>query len=894
MSILNLDRLFAPRSLAVVGASDRKGTIGAAVMQNLLEGGFAGTVYPINPRHSTISGQKAYPKITDLPEAVDVVVIAVPIQMVPELIAECAAMRVGGAVIISAGGKETGERGREVEQAIAEAARDSGVRIIGPNCLGVISSRVNLNASFAAQMPLPGSMAFISQSGAVCGAVLDLSIREHIGFSYFVSLGSMLDVNFGDVIDYLGNDPQVGSIVMYMENLTRHRNFMSAARAVARIKPIIVLKAGRTRSGAAAAASHTGALAGEDSVYDAAFNRAGILRVRTFEELFDCAELLAKQPKIIGPGLAIVTNSGGPGVMAADALSDYGLEPVTLSQETLAKLDAVLPPHWSRSNPIDILGDAAVDEYRKAVAIFEEAPGVNGLLVILVPQAMIDPVEVANAVCDQIKDRPFPVLTSWIGGPLAERGRAVFHRAGVPTFDTPERAVRAFTNLWRYARNIELLQQIPSGLPHRLDFDRQKAGSLIRQGLDRKTPIMTEVESKALLAAYGIPINPTETAFSADEAVRKADQIGYPVVLKIYSREISHKTEAGGVALGLENDADVREAYSRIIHNAMTYGATGGTEGATVQPMLPPPMVELILGAKKDPDFGPVVLFGMGGILTEVIRDRAIALPPLNRLLARRLVEETKVYQLLKGFRNQPSANLELLEEILIRLAQLITDFAEIEELDINPLFVTGDDFLAVDARVRLKRVGAKTPMHLVISPYPDQYETQATTRGLIKIFIRPIRPEDAPLMAELFDSLSTRSIYQRFFSLMKRLPTHMLARFTQIDYDREIALVAFREERRTAQMLGISRINIDHDLKNAEFSILVGDAWQGKGVGAELLKNSLRIARERGIESIWGLVLTENTQMLALGKKMGFKIHRVPESNTFEMRIDLKTQLGF
>jgi len=889
MSILNLNRLFAPRSLAVVGASDRKGTIGAAVIQNLHEGGFAGTVYPINPRHPTISGQKAYARITDLPEAVDMVVIAVPIRTVPELIEECAAVRVGGAVIISGGGKETGERGREVEKAIAEAARDSGVRIIGPNCLGVISSRANLNASFAAQMPLPGSMAFISQSGAVCGAVLDLSIREHIGFSYFVSLGSMLDVNFGDVIDYLGNDPQVGSIVMYMENLTRHRSFMSAARAVARIKPIIVLKAGRTRAGAAAAASHTGALTGEDSVYEAAFNRAGILRVRTFEELFDCAELLARQPKIIGPGLAIVTNSGGPGVMAADALSDHGLEPAPLSQETLEKLDAVLPQHWSRGNPIDMLGDAAVDEYRKVVSICEDAPGVNGLLVILVPQAMIDPVEVANAICDQIKDRPIPVLTSWIGGPLTERGRAVFHRAGVPTFDTPERAVRAFTNLWRFSRNIELLQQIPSGLPRRLDFDRRKAGSLIRQGLDRKSPMLTEVESKALLAAYGIPINQTEIAFSADEAVRKAHLIGYPVVLKIHSREIGHKTEAGGVALGLENDAAVRTAYSRIIHNAMIYGTTDGTEGATVQPMLPPPVVELILGAKKDPDFGPVVLFGMGGILTEVIHDSSIALPPLNRLLARRLMEETKVYQVLRGFRNQPPADLDLLEEILIRLAQLITDFAEIEELDINPLFITGDGFRAVDARARLKRVEVRAPMHLVISPYPDRYETLATTRGLIKIFIRPIRPEDAPLMTELFDSLTARSIYQRFFTPMKRLSSSMLARFTQIDYDREIALVAFREERLTEQMMGISRIIIEHDLKNAEFSVLVGDAWQGKGVGAELLKNSLRIARERGIETIWGLVLAENIQMLALARKMGFEIRHVPDSNTFDLRIDLK-----
>ncbi len=892
MSISNLDRLFAPRSLAVIGASDRRGTIGAAVMQNLIEGGFAGTVYPVNPRHSTVAGLKAFPAITGLPETVDLVVIAVPIQMVPELIAECAAARVGAAVIISAGGKETGEQGRAVEQAMAAAAQDSGLRIVGPNCLGVINTRANLNASFAAQMPLPGGMAFISQSGAVCGAVLDLSIKEHIGFSYFVSLGSMLDVNFGDLIDFLGNDPQVGSIVMYMENLTRHRGFMSAARAVARIKPIIVLKAGRTRAGAAAAASHTGALAGEDAVYDAAFSRAGIVRVRTFEELFDCAELLSKQPKTIGPGLAIVTNAGGPGVMAADALADYGFEPVALSAATVAKLDAVLPPHWSRGNPIDILGDAAVDEYRQVVAVCEQAPEVNGLLVILAPQAMIDPVEVAEAICEQIQDRSFPVLTSWIGGPLAERGRTIFHRAGIPTFDTPERAVRAFTNLWRYACNIELLQQIPSGLPRRIEVDHQKAASSLRQALERKTPVMTEIESKALLTAYGIPVNPTEVAFSAEEAVRKAEQMGYPVVLKIYSREISHKTEAGGVALNLKNGDEVREAYGRIIQSAMSYGSSGGTEGATVQPMLPPPLVELILGAKKDPDFGPVILFGMGGILTEVIRDSAIALPPLNRLLARRLIEGTKVYRILKGFRNQPAANLELLEEILIRLARLITDFAEIEELDINPLFVTGESFLAVDARLRLKRVEVRAPTHLVISPYPDQYESQAVTRGLIKIFIRPIRPEDAPLVAELFDSLTTRSIYQRFFSPMKRLSGSMLARFTQIDYDREIALVAFREEKRQEQMLGVARLILEHNLKDAEFSVLVGDAWQGKGVGAELLKNSLRIARERGLENIWGLVLTENIQMLTLARSLGFTIRPVPESNTFELKIDL-TKVG-
>jgi acetyltransferase len=894
MSILNLDRLFAPQSVAVVGASEREGSIGAAIMRNLIEGGFAGKIYPVNPHHAAIAGQKAFDAISEVPESVDMAVIAVPIRMVPEIIAACASARVGGAVVISAGGKETGAQGREIETVIAGAAENSGLRIIGPNCLGTINTRIKLNASFAAQMPLPGSMAFISQSGAVGGAVLDLSIRERIGFSYFVSLGSMLDVNFGDLIDFLGNEPGVGSIVMYLENLTRHRNFMSAARAVARIKPIIAFKAGRSRAGAAAAASHTGALAGEDAIYDAAFNRAGIVRVKTFEELFDCAELLSKRPQTVGTGLAIVTNSGGPGVMAADALADYGFEPISLSEETVRKLDAVLPPHWSKGNPIDIIGDATAEDYRKVIAICRDAPEINALLVILAPQAMIDPVEAATAICGQVKERPFPVLTSWIGGPLAERGRAVFNQAGIPTFDTPERAVRAFTDLWRYTRNIELLQQIPSGLPRRLDFDRHKAGTLIQQGLERKSPMMTEIESKALLAAYGIPINPAETAFSADEAARKAERIGYPVVLKIHSREISHKTDIGGVALGLQNEADVRSSYSRILHNAMSRGATGGTEGVTVQPMLPAPTVELILGAKKDADFGPVVLFGMGGVVTEVFRDRAIALPPLNRLLARRLIDQTKVYRILKGFRNLPAANLDLLEEILIRLSQLVCDFAEIEELDINPFFVTTDGFSAVDARVRLKRTEVRSPMHLVISPYPVQYEKTVITKSMLEIFIRPIRPEDAPLMTKLFDSLSNRSIYLRFFSHMKSLPAHMLARFTQIDYDREIALVALDKDKSREQMMGVSRIIFEQDFKNAEFSVLVGDAWQGKGVGAELLKNSLRIARERGIEKIWGLVLTENTQMLALGKKLGFSINRVPESNTFRMAIDLRSPLGF
>jgi acetyltransferase len=892
MTTNSLERMFQPRTIAVVGASDRKGSVGAALMHNLKTGRYAGRVFPVNRHHREVAGRPAFPSISDIGERIDLVIVTVPIAQVPEIIADCARKNAGGAVIISAGGKETGPSGREIEAAISVAAGPN-LRVIGPNCLGIISTGADLNASFAAEMPLRGKMAFISQSGAVCGAVLDLSLREQIGFRYFISLGSMLDVDFGDMIDYLGGDPRVSSIVMYVESLTRIRNFMSAARAVSRIKPIVVLKAGRTQAGAKAAASHTGALAGEDAVYDAAFKRAGILRVKTFEELFDCAELLAKQPKPTGTGLVMVTNAGGPGVMAADALSDCGFDPTPLSEETLAKLDAVLPPHWSRSNPIDMLGDSSVDQYRKVVNICGTAPETDGLLIMLVPQAMIDPAGVARALIEPLKDRPFPVFTAWIGGPRVEKGREIFNRAAIPTFDTPERAIRAFMDLWRYTRNIEMLQEIPARFPHRLAFDTEKARKTITSGHHQKSDMLTEVESKTLLAAYGIPVNPTEVAFSAEEAAKKAEKIGFPLALKIYSRTVSHKSDVGGVLLGVRNAAEVVEAFAQIIQNVRARQPDpAGIEGVTLQPMLPAPVYELILGVKKDRDFGPVILFGTGGIMTEVYEDRALALPPLTRLLARRLMEETRVFRLLKGYRNRPAADLEKLEEILIRLAQLATDFAEIEELDINPLFVTADGYCAVDARVRIGQTQTTAQRHLVVSAYPGQYETTVVTTGLVKIFIRPIRPEDAPLMAALFDSLSSRSIYHRFFSPLKHLPHSMLARFTQVDYDREIALVAFKDDTEQEQMLGVARVILKRDKKTAEFSVLVGDPWQGKGIGAELLKKCLIIAAERGIERISGLVLTENTQMLALGKKLGFQIHRVPQSDTFELGIELR-ELG-
>jgi len=893
MSVENLDKIFQPKSIAVVGASERKGSVGAAIMHNLLERGFPGEIHPINPNHKKIGKLRACPSIRDLEAPVDLVVIATPITSAPQIVKDCVDLGVGGAVIISAGGKEIGEQGKKLEAAIQKEARHSGLRIIGPNCVGIMSGRSKLNASFAHQMPLAGKMAFISQSGAICTAILDLSIQENIGFSYFVSLGDMLDVDFGDMIDYLGGESQVSSIVMYVESLTNFRKFMSAARAVSRVKPIIVLKAGRTEAGALAAASHTGAMAGADSVYDAAFQRAGILRVKTFEELFDCAELLAKQPKPAGPGLAIITNAGGLGVMATDALADYGYEPVVLCSETLQKLDGVLPPFWSKRNPIDMLGEAKPELYRQVVEICLNAGEVNGLLIMSAPQALADTAEVATALVDLIRQKPIPVITSWVGGGGMHKGREIFNQAGIPTFDSPERAVRAFMDIYRFSRNIEMLQQIPSRLSKRLEFDRPKANVLVQAGLAMDKGLLTEAESKALLAAYGIPVDPIESANSEAEAIRKAAKLGFPVAMKINSRDITHKSDAGCVLLDLKNETEAARAFETTVQNAREYNPQAAIEGVTIQPMRLRPDYELILGIKQDRDFGPVILFGMGGIFTEVLKDRAIAFPPLNRLLARRLMEQTRVYQLLQGYRNIPPANLEALEEILIRLAQLATDFSQIQELDINPLHITPQGICAVDARVLLKPAAASAPHHLVISPYPDQYEEHAQTSTGIDIFVRPIRPEDAPLLTALFESLSPQSVYRRFFTPLKRLPHSMLARFTQIDYDRHIALVALPEAQPADTMLGVARAIIGRNFKEAEFSVVVSDPWQGKGIGAALLQRCISIAKERGIETVTGTVLAENTQMLALGKKLGFKIQRVSGAGEYDLTIDFQKYGG-
>ncbi|MDK9708050.1 MAG: GNAT family N-acetyltransferase [Desulforhopalus sp.] len=888
MSIHNLDKLFRPSAIAVIGASERPGRIGTALMDNLVRGEFKGRLYPVNPGYRQIMGLPATAAVRDIGAPIDLALIAVPINQVPEIIGQCVASKVPAAIIISAGGKETGAAGQAIEARIAQAAAGK-IRILGPNCLGIMVPGFRLNASFAAGMPNVGNLAFASQSGGVCAAILDVSFKEGLGFSHFISVGSMLDVDFGDVLDYLGRDPAAKSILLYIEQLSNIRRFMSAARAVSRIKPIIVLKAGSSPAGAQAAASHTGALAGEDAVYDTAFKRAGVIRVRSIEELFDCAELMAKQPRPAGRRMAVITNGGGPGVMAIDAMARYGLEPATLSTATIEALNGVLPPYWSHQNPVDILGDADAERYAKAVTILSKEGGLHGLMLILAPQALIDPLHVAQALAPLLKGLSYPVVAVWMGGRDIAPAVQFLNDAGIATYTTPERAVQALTYMAQHTRNLAMAMEIPPRLQRRLDFDRQRVQDIIDRTDLSDGRFLTETLTKEILQAYRIPVTATERADTAQAAAAAAAKIGWPVALKILSPDISHKTDADGVQLDLRSTAEVLTAYERIMAGAKRYNDKAMIEGVSVQPYLAHPDYELLMGIKRDQAFGPVIVFGLGGIFTEVLRERALGLPPLNRLLIRRLMEETRVFRLLQGYRNRPAADMAALEDMLLQLSQLAIDFPEIAELDINPVIVKDSRPIAVDARILLRPAPKPSPLHLIISPYPAQYELCTTARDGRHLLIRPIQPEDAGLFVELFKTLSPTSVYYRFFRHMKELSAEMLAMLTQIDYDRHMALVALDVSSTPEKMLGVARIITDPTGEHAEFSIMVGDPWQGQGVGAQLLLNLLKAAKQQGMERIWGTVLPENTHMQRLGKKCGFTIKYNNEEGAFDLTIDLK-----
>ncbi|MGD9249845.1 MAG: bifunctional acetate--CoA ligase family protein/GNAT family N-acetyltransferase [Desulfobacterales bacterium] len=892
MSIYNLDRFFKPGSVAVIGASEKPGSIGAAIMQNLQAGSFAGRIIPVNPKYKRIGDLKVLNSIREISEEVDLAVIATPIATVPALIDMCAEVGIGAAVILSAGGKEIGEQGRKIETKIQALAAQHKIRVIGPNCLGLIVPGRHLNTSFAAGMPLSGKLGFVSQSGAICTSILDLALKERIGFSHFVSIGSMIDVDFGDVIDYLGYQSDVGSILLYIESLTNIRKFMSAARSVAQTKPIIALKAGRSSAGAKVAASHTGALAGEDEVYEAAFRRAGIIRVNSILDLFDCAELIAKQPLPRGSRLGIISNGGGPAVLAADAMSMHGAEPEPLTQETSQALNKVLPGHWNRNNPIDILGDASVKRFADAIDTCRSSRNFDALMVMFAPQAVTDAVAVAEALTSQKQTGSIPMIACWMGGrdvsPAIER----LNLAGVPTYDSPERAVRAFLYMVQYVRNLELLRQVPPRFSRQLDFNTERVRGLIANSFPGGNRFLTEITSKAILEAYGINVNPTILATHVRDALQKSEQIGFPLVMKIVSPDITHKSEVKGIKLDLRSKAEVDQAFREIAENAKVLRPGAQIEGVALQPYIPDADYELLMGAKQDPSFGPVMVFGLGGIFTEVVKDCKIGLPPMNRLLARRLMQETRAFKLLSGYRNRTPADIESLEEMLVRLSQLLIDFPEIKEADLNPVVVKGGRPVAVDARILLGPPSVNAPLHLVISPYPAQYEYRSKIKDGEAIFIRPIRPEDGPLFQGLFESLSTTSLYFRFCCSIKALSSDMLARNTQIDYDREMALVAIKGDLGSERMLGAARFINDPDGRSAEFAVMVGDAWQGKGIGALLLQKLLLIGCERRLESIWGYVLAGNTGMLRLGKTVGFKSTFSSEVGMYVLKINLSPSL--
>ncbi|MBI3802969.1 MAG: bifunctional acetate--CoA ligase family protein/GNAT family N-acetyltransferase [Nitrospirae bacterium] len=872
-----LDLFFSPKTVALVGASEQEGSVGRTLLRNLVGSPFGGVVFPINPKRVSVLGIKAYPNIASVPEPVDLAVIATPAQTVPEIIRECVDAGVRGAIIISAGFKEAGAAGAELERQILAEARRGKMRIIGPNCLGVMNPLTGLNATFAGAMARGGSVGFISQSGALCTAILDWSLQELVGFSAFVSIGSMLDVNWGDLIDYLGNDPRTQSIVLYMESIGDARSFLSAAREVALTKPIIVIKAGRTQAAAKAAASHTGALTGSDEVLHAAFRRSGVLRVDRIADLFYMSEVLSKQPRPKGPRLTIVTNAGGPGVLATDALILGGGVLSEPAPETIKALNQFLPPHWSHGNPIDILGDASAERYAKAVETAAQDPHSDALLAILAPQAMTDPTQTAERLKAHARLDGKPILASWMGGADVAAGTQILNQAGIPTFPYPDTAVRAFNYMWRYNYHLRSLYETPV-LTTEEGIHPGAAERLIRSIRKSGRTLLTEFESKQLLSAYGIPTVETRIAKSENEAVETAAEIGYPVVLKLDSKTVTHKSDVGGVQLNLANAAAVRRAYRAIEKRVPARDFLG----VTVQPMVRQEGYELILGSSLDPEFGPILLFGTGGTLVEVFQDRALGLPPLTTTLARRMMEQTRIFTALKGVRGKAPVDLAALEQLLVRFSRLVVEQRWVKEIDINPLLVSSARQIALDARVLLhgKEVREEALPKLVIRPYPTQYVGEYTLKDGTRVTIRPIRPEDEPMMVRFHQNLSDQSVYLRYFQALKlsqRTAHERLTRICFIDYDREMALVAEHKDPKTEarQILAAARLTQISGTEEAEFSMLISDPYQRKGLGTELLRRLIQIGRDEHLKRIRADILADNLPMQRICKKLGFRLRR-------------------
>lgn len=870
-----LSRHFNPESVAVIGASERPQSVGMRVYANMREAGFKGRLYAVNPKHEAIQGDPCYASVLNIGDPIDLAVIATPAVAVPEIIHECGEHGIRAVVILSAGFGESGREGQRLQTAVLEAAHQYGIRLIGPNCLGIMRPAVGLNATFSKNNALSGKLALVSQSGALCTAILDWAENRRIGFSAVASLGDAADVDFGDVLDYLALDPKTKSILLYVEGVRDARRFISGLRTAARMKPVVVIKSGRHAEGSRAAMSHTGAMIGADDVFDAALDRAGVVRATTITQLFSAAELLAMDARVAQNRLAIVTNGGGPGVMATDRAVEMGVRIAELEDKTIQALDKLLPAHWSHGNPVDILGDATPERYEQSLRICLQDGNVDGVLVMLTPQAMTDPAGAAQAVLRGKQKQEKPVMACWMGERQVAEARELFSREQVPHYRTPESAVEAFGYLSAYRRNQKLLLQVPGSLGEHRQPDVEGARLIIESALSEGRSTLTTLESKAILRAFHIPAEQAVLAHSAAEALVAAESLGYPVVMKVSSPDITHKSDVGGVRLNIANAQAVRSVFNEMMESARLHNPQSRIDGITVERMYETDAGrELMLGVIRDPVFGPVISFGAGGTAVEILRDRAVALPPLNRYLTRKLVDQTRIARLLGDFRHLPPVDREALESVLMRLSEMVCELPEIREMDINPLIADHRGAVAVDARfsVAFPPPDVDRYAHMAIHPYPAQLVESLQLADGTNLVIRPIRPEDAEIEQTFVRNLSEESKYMRFMQALHELTPEMLIRFTQIDYDREMAFIAVTEVDGEELEVGVARYTINPDGESCEFALVVADDWQHRGIGSHLMESLMRAARSKGLKSMIGEVLARNRHMLELGDRLGFK----------------------
>lgn len=890
MSVINLNNLLNPNSVVLIGASDRPLSIGNVVMKNLLNGGFDGPILPVNPKYETICGMTAYKRIADLPVVPDFAVICTPAHTVPDIIMQLGEKGTRAAVVISAGFHAVDDA-NSLEQEMLDAARHYDFRILGPNCVGLLVPGIGLNASFAHTDSLSGNIAVISQSGAICTSILDWAKSRGIGFSYFISLGDSSDVDFGDLLDYLGTDTHTTGILLYIESIKFARKFMSAARATARNKKVIVIKSGRMAEGAKAAASHTGALAGNDDVFDAAIRRAGMLRVYSIQNLFDAVETLAHVSGINGDRLIILTNGGGIGVLATDSLIANGGHLAELAPKTIKALDEFLPATWSRNNPVDIIGDSDAKRYVKALKVLLDDPNYDAILVMLVPAAIIDNTEVARAITEAITESHKPVLTCWMGEDAVQDSREIFEKNSIPQYETPESAISAFLQAFEYNENQKNLIELPPSIPEDFKPDKERVRTIIKSVLSEKRNILTEPEAKEVVDAYQIPIVKTLIACDVDEAVKQAKSIGFPVALKILSKDISHKSDVGGVLLNIESASILQLSAEGMLERIKKSNPDAKIEGFTVQAMVDCPNdYELIIGVTTDSIFGPVILFGHGGVSVEVVNDKAIALPPLNMKLANDLVQRTRIAKILKGYRDVKSVNMEAILVSLVKISQLIVDHPELQELDINPLVANNNGVIALDARIKINTVAPDAKSHLAIRPYPQELEELSKLTSGAEILIRPIKPEDEMAHHEFFSHINQEDIYFRFFRAVNNFSHSQMAHFTQIDYDREMAfIVILKNSAGNNETIAVSRVVSDADNIEAEFAVLVRSDMQQKGVGNKLMSKTIDYCREHGTKRLVAHTLVINIPMQKLAKKFNFiKVDHDNDQQTISLRLEL------